>query len=123
MENIVGEYLNPPEDKLQWLLRNATVVAEDQQQFVDPATDKVAVCLVDNGAFMAAAVAYSEHEFNDFNREADTRPKLWFVVDLDKMAEIEPRIVTKLRAQTKSASPAPTEPLQSSDESSINLGL
>jgi len=119
----VGEYLNPPEDKLQWLLRNATVVAEDQQQFVDPATEKVTVCLVDNGAFMAAAVAYSEHEFNDFNREADTRPKLWFVVDLDKMAEIEPRIVTRLRGQTYSEPASSEEPLQSSDESSINLGL
>ena len=119
----MGEYLNPPEDKLLWLLKNAQIVEEDQQQFVDPATDKVAVCLVDNGAFTAAAVAYSEREFREFNRPTDIRPKLWFVVDLDKMAEIEPQIVTKLRAQTKSASPAPTEPLQSSDESSINLGL
>lgn len=123
MENVMGEYLNPPEDKLLWLLKNAQIVEEDQQQFVDPATDKVAVCLVDNGAFTAAAVAYSEREFREFNRPTDIRPKLWFVVDLDKMAEIEPQIVTKLRAQTKSASPAPTEPLQSSDESSINLGL
>lgn len=119
----MGEYLNPPEDKLQWLLRNATVVAEDQQQFVDPATEKVAVCLVDNGAFTAAAVAYSEREFREFNRPTDIRPKLWFVVDLDKMAEIEPRIVTRLRGQTYSEPASSEEPLQSSDESSINLGL
>lgn len=123
MENIVGEYLNPPEDKLQWLLKNAQIVGEDQQQFVDPTTDKVAVCLVDNGAFTAAAVAYSEGEFREFNRETDIRPKLWFVVDLDKMAEIEPRIVTWLRGQTYSGPTSSAEPLQSSDENTTNLGL
>lgn len=123
MENIVGEYLNPPEDKLQWLLKNAQIVGEDQQQFVDPTTDKVAVCLVDNGAFTAAAVAYSEGEFREFNRETDIRPKLWFVVDLDKMAEIEPQIVTRLRGQTYSGPTSSAEPLQSSDENTTNLGL
>ena len=37
------------------------------------------ICVVDNGMFGAAAYAYCDREFNDFNVSTDRRPKRWFV--------------------------------------------
>jgi len=39
-----------------------------------------AVCLVDNGAFSAAAVAHSQRELEVFNLPSDKRSKVWFYI-------------------------------------------
>lgn len=115
----MGTYLNPPnEDKLQWLMKNAKITELGEQKFVDPTTNEVAVCLVDNGAFMAAAVADFQQEFDVFNREQDLRPKMWFVVSLDKIAEIDPTIVSRIRG---SALTSEKSDLVTSDNNSENL--
>lgn len=49
----------------------------------------MAVCLVDNGAFTAAGVAYSSGELEVFARE-DGRFKQWYMVPSVKLVEIVP---------------------------------
>jgi hypothetical protein len=48
--------------------------------FLDPAKGFVTVCVVNNGPFEAAAVAYSQEEFDAFNDPTDYRPKVWLKV-------------------------------------------
>ena len=37
------------------------------------------ICVVENGMFDAAAYAYDESEFNEFNNPNDYRKKIWLV--------------------------------------------
>ena len=48
----------------------------------------VPVCVVDNGAFDAAAVAYSREEFECFSYHGDVRPKQWYIMDRVKAYEL-----------------------------------
>jgi hypothetical protein len=60
-----------------------------EPQFIDPATGKVAVCVVSNGPFEAAAVAYDEEEFRSFLSTArDNRPRTWIVMDCKTAARL-----------------------------------
>lgn len=43
--------------------------------------DQALVCVVDNGMFEAAGVAYSDRELQAFNRPDDRRPKVWLILD------------------------------------------
>jgi hypothetical protein len=81
----MGLYVNPPNmSKEQWLALNAVTSSE-----VAPAKHYnghlVAVCLVDNGMFTAAAIAYSAEELQVFNYPGDPRPKMWFQVPVKKI--------------------------------------
>ncbi len=78
----MGLYIDPTngQTKEQWLQDKGTNIPP---AFIDPATGEVTVCLVNNGPFTAAAVAYSESEFNAFNQGRDMRPKMWFRVSVD----------------------------------------
>lgn len=51
-------------------------------------TSLVPVCVVDNGAFDAAAVAYSSEEFNCFADQLDHRPRQWYIMDRVKAYEL-----------------------------------
>lgn len=130
----MGLYLNPSKDKMAWLLENGKPFDIGAQIFTDPKTDSVTVCLVDNGGFMAAAVADTKREFDAFNAD-DGRPKMWFAVELAKIAEFDPQLVTGIRSVATGASePGPAEveavdvavgaedsALETSDENSDNL--
>ena len=48
----------------------------------------VPVCVVDNGAFDAAAVAYSSEEFECFSYHGDVRPKQWYIMNRVKAYEL-----------------------------------
>jgi len=43
--------------------------------------DTIPVCVVDNGAFEAAGVAYDGEEFEAFCLMGDARPKKWYVMN------------------------------------------
>ncbi len=74
----MGLYIDPVDmSKEDWLLKNGTRIAP---AFTDPCSGDVTVCLVNNGPFTAAAVAYSEREVDAFNQPRDGRPKVWFRV-------------------------------------------
>lgn len=49
------------------------------------------VCLVNNGAFTAAGICYSEKEFIAFGR-SDERPKKWFLVLISDLLKVSPEL-------------------------------
>lgn len=72
----MGYYINPdssPRGKAQKLveLHDATILPLEPEAFTDLPDDKALVCVVDNGPVEAAALCYSEREFEAF-REPDT---------------------------------------------------
>lgn len=90
----MGYYVNPPEPKEAWLAREATRISTPDSLI----PDKVVVCLVSNGAFTAAGIVYSQQELEAFADSSDTRPKVWYSVEVDKMLDIHPeyaQILTK----------------------------
>ena len=84
----MGYYINPPNcSKEDWLAAHGTLV--DPKAPV-PA-DHHLVCLVDNGAFTAAGIAYDERELADFSRN-DGRAKLFLAVPDEKLREVAPGV-------------------------------
>lgn len=75
----MGYYINVPEGKEVFLHKHGQKVDAPATNVVD---GKVAVCLVDNGPFTAAAIAYSQEELEYF-KKPDPRPKEWFLVPIE----------------------------------------
>lgn len=46
------------------------------------------VCVVENGFFDAAAIAYNQREFDVFNSPSDYRPKTWLNVPKDVITKL-----------------------------------
>ena len=91
----MGIYINPKNmSKEKWLESNAKYT-----DFIPPSFDQsketMVVCLVDNGPFTAAGIAYSEKELRDF-AIPDGRMKMWFVVETSKLLEVEPSLKYEL---------------------------
>lgn len=56
----------------------------DKPVWKDIPDSKALICVVDNGAFEAAALCYSEDELEAFlPTETDKRPRVWVVMDKD----------------------------------------
>lgn len=81
----MGTYINPPNmTKEQWLDANAELLPKPE--YLDEASGRYTVCLVDNGAFTAAGVMFSKQEFLRWTyRDDDPRPKLWFSAPREKV--------------------------------------
>jgi hypothetical protein len=82
----MGYYLNVP-DKVDFLKRFGKALNEQPQW--DEGFDsrkEFPVCLVDNGPFYAAAIAFDAQELNRFSGP-DNRPKWWFIVSRDLLNE------------------------------------
>ena len=78
----MGCYVNPPDgDKYKWLLANG----EETSRPCEITEAFLPVCLVDNGPFDAAAVAFSQREIEAFSQPTDFRPKWWFKVPREKL--------------------------------------
>jgi hypothetical protein len=77
----MGYYINPPnETKEAWLNTNGVKVSRAEALAHNFADDTLPVCLVNNGAFTAAGIAYSPAELDAFSEVGDPRPKVWFIV-------------------------------------------
>ena len=82
----MGYYINPEEGtKEEWLDKYGTKLDKPPEKFWDG--ENVAVILVKNPGFTAAAIAYSQAELVHFRDEApaegDYRPRIWFIVPVD----------------------------------------
>jgi len=55
------------------------------------------VCFVDNGPFTAAGIAFDSNELAAFANPSDHRPKLWFIVPIDKLTEVNPELPQLLK--------------------------
>lgn len=90
----MGVYVNPlDETKEVWLRREGKLAhGVDLESLFDangkPIGNDRIVCLVNNGPFTAAAVAYNKREYLEFTRSNDHRPKTWFIVDKDKLESV-----------------------------------
>lgn len=92
----MGYYINPKDcAKEQWLKENA-LHCNTQKGYVPTwetlEEGTLPVCLVDNGPFTAAGIAYSKDEMEAFSEPSDRRPKIWFIVPIDKLLAVEPSL-------------------------------
>jgi len=83
----MGIYLNPAngQTKEYWLVNNCADYEDWTIAPTEHLTDEgIVVCLVDNGLFTAAGVAFDAEELKAFTGP-DRRTKLWFRVPVDKL--------------------------------------
>lgn len=88
----MGYYINPRDmTKEQWLMENNTgktiIPPSTPVRIIDGKKD-VVICLVDNGGFTAAGVAFDDAELEAFARPNDLRAKIWFWVPVNKVEEV-----------------------------------
>ncbi|KKN15049.1 hypothetical protein LCGC14_0989820 [marine sediment metagenome] len=92
----MGFYINPPNGaKEDWLHERGEPFFNPKWP---PSPGKSIVCLVFNPSFSAAAVAFSEEEFDVFNDVQDPRVKLWYQVPTDAVVAICPEVAERLSA-------------------------
>jgi hypothetical protein len=86
----MGYYINPEEQmKEHWLQEQAVPIASTEVLSVFDSADEWPVCLVDNGLFTAAGIAYDKQEAEAF-LQPDDRPKQWFKVKRSKLNQFLP---------------------------------
>lgn len=91
----MGYYINPPDQtKEQWLQANG--IQQDSVPSLDPTGVNVPVCLMDNGPFTAAVVAYDQSEIDAFSDPSDDRPKVWFLVPALKIVMLCPELAGRI---------------------------
>lgn len=85
----MGYYIDPKDmSKEEWLIRNGQRVSQsDAKQH--SIGDKVLVCLVDNGVFTAAGIAYCDRDRDAF-LHPDPRPKHWYLVKRELLKQFCP---------------------------------
>lgn len=82
----MGCYVNPRDgsDKFTWLKKNGAETSGPGKI----TETHLPVCLVDNGLFEAAGIAFDEGELQAFNQPHDIRPRWWFVVPKAALYEV-----------------------------------
>ena len=81
----MGCYVNPQnETKEEFLLKHGKRVRTD----LEITDTHLPVCLVDNGYFTAAMVAFNEGEIEAMNSPGDRRPKTWYIVSREELRKV-----------------------------------
>ena len=91
----MGAYINPPDESKETFLERegADLFPVD---FKSVPEGHLAVCLVDNGWFTAAGIAFDEKEFEVFARY-DGRRKYWFTVPIERLHAVSSDLKGYLR--------------------------
>jgi hypothetical protein len=79
-------------NKAQWILEHCVL---SQGMIRRPETVPegfVPVCVVDNGPFEAAAIAYDMREAVVFDMPTDTRPKQWLLIRIEDAERLNPKV-------------------------------
>jgi hypothetical protein len=84
-----------PQNKFRQILESIPQAQKEQAPFY-PTEDRVGVCVVQNGPFDAAAIAYSKAEANYFNQE-DGRHKDWLSIPKEIAIQLCPRVKDALK--------------------------
>jgi len=93
----MGYYINPRgETKEAWLARYGYPIPGPNFNI---ASSDAFVCLVDNGAFTAAAIGFSAREVEAFNLPTDQRPKQWFSVNKKKLITVCPDVAQEFASE------------------------
>lgn len=89
----MGFYINPKDStKEDWLNANGRrIPASNAMETIKGGTE-MPVCLIDNFAFQAAAIGFSEGEVHYFLNDNSGRPKQWWAVPNEKIYEAEPAL-------------------------------
>lgn len=113
----MGYYINPKDmSKEEWLRKHAILQTNGDPGvlFRTIRPDQHMVCMVDNGGFTAAGIAYNQGEYNAFNYPNDERTKTWFVVQDKKLIEVCPGVERAL-ASYSGDNGAPRDIIQDDD--------
>lgn len=79
----MGEYINPHDrTKEEFLVSEGRLIGSPQEALVG---EELPVCLVNNGPFTAAGIAYDAGEIAAFTEPGDSRPKKWYAVSIKKL--------------------------------------
>jgi hypothetical protein len=87
----MGYYIQGPlSGKGAHLVREygATACSEKDARAALDSEDMVPVCVVDNGMFDAAALAYDKQEFDVFAGDTSGRPKRWYIMSRARAYEL-----------------------------------
>ena len=77
----MGFYINPPDmSKEAFLKIHGSEISRSEFVAHNDFKNMIAVCLVDNGPFTAAAIAYKKSEIIEFSDPRDYRRKKYFLI-------------------------------------------
>lgn len=89
----MGFYIETSEmkNKAEWLKKNAgAIYLSGRPTEVNP--DYVPVCVIDNGQFEAAGIAFDEQEAKSFDDKDDKRKKQWMLIGVDNAVRLCPKV-------------------------------
>ncbi len=87
----MGAYINPKDMRKEEWLGKYAMIFNHRLGWADVPDGYLSICLVDNGPFTAAGIAYCEAEWMRF-RKYDGRAKCWFIASIDKLHEVSPEL-------------------------------
>lgn len=85
----MGFYINPPDmTKEQFLVQHGERISGEAARILasNEQSDNMAVCLMNNGGFTAAGIAYCLQEYNAMSHPEDNRSKAWYSVPARDLA-------------------------------------
>lgn len=77
-------------NKAAFLLNKHNAEVMQTPAFLNEASGKITVCVIDNGPFEAAGICTHKREFEAFNQPYDDRDKIWLAVPRDEVFKLNP---------------------------------
>lgn len=85
----MGCYVNPPNESKETFLYREGILVDLETPWQGIPEEMLPVILINiGGPFTAAGVAYDPEELEAFRRPDDRRPKIMFLVSIEKLLEV-----------------------------------